>query len=316
MNYFPKMVPVHFAPLQGYTDAVYRDAHACVFGGVEAYYTPFVRMEKGAFRNKELRDIARESNPAGMVVPQLIASTPEEFRQIAGLFCDEGYRRADVNLGCPFPMQVRSRRGCGLLPYPAEAEALLRTLEEFPDLSFSVKMRLGWERADECMALLPVLRTLSLSHITLHPRLGIQQYKGAADRDGFTRFYEECERPLFYNGDLRTLDDIREVTERYPRLRGVMLGRGLLASPWLAAEYTSGETWPAEKRRERLIAFHAFLTERYRSHLEGGEHQVLAKLKTIWEYLLSEADKKSRKKIAKSTTLTAYLSAVRELLSL
>ena len=33
-------LPIHFAPLQGYTEAIYRNAHATVFGGVETYYTP------------------------------------------------------------------------------------------------------------------------------------------------------------------------------------------------------------------------------------------------------------------------------------
>lgn len=45
------MVPyaIHLAPLQGYTDLVYREAHARVFGGVDTYYTPFVRLERMAF---------------------------------------------------------------------------------------------------------------------------------------------------------------------------------------------------------------------------------------------------------------------------
>ena len=45
------MVPyaIHLAPLQGYTDWVYREAHARVFGGVDTYYTPFVRLEKDGF---------------------------------------------------------------------------------------------------------------------------------------------------------------------------------------------------------------------------------------------------------------------------
>ena len=52
---------IHFAPLQGYTDSVYREAHAQIFGGVETYYTPFVRLEKTGFRNKELRDLVPEA---------------------------------------------------------------------------------------------------------------------------------------------------------------------------------------------------------------------------------------------------------------
>ena len=46
-----KTLPIHFAPLQGYTDVIYRNAHAACFGGIDAYYTPFVRLEKGTFRH-------------------------------------------------------------------------------------------------------------------------------------------------------------------------------------------------------------------------------------------------------------------------
>ena len=38
-------LPIHFAPLQGYTEAAYRNAHAAVFGGIDVYHTPFVRVD-------------------------------------------------------------------------------------------------------------------------------------------------------------------------------------------------------------------------------------------------------------------------------
>lgn len=310
------MVPVHFAPLQGYTDAVYRRAHACIFGGVEAYYTPFVRLEKEGFRKKELRDIALAENKEYPVIPQLIASVPDEFRQIAGLFRDEGYRKADINLGCPFPMQVRQHRGAGMLPFPQEVERLLSTLHEFSELQFSVKMRLGWERPDEWEALLPMLNDLPLEHITLHPRIGIQHYKGSTDQESFARFQEVCRHPLFYNGDLLTMDDIRLVTVRFPQLQGVMLGRGLLAHPWLAAEYTTGQSFTPSEVNKKMQLFHALLLDEYRVRLEGGDHQILSKMKTLWEYLMPDADRKLRKKILKSTTLAGYEQAVKELLYL
>ncbi len=45
-------LPIHLAPLQGYTEAAYRNAHAAVFGGVDVYHTPFVRIDRGEFRHK------------------------------------------------------------------------------------------------------------------------------------------------------------------------------------------------------------------------------------------------------------------------
>ena len=192
---------IHFAPLQGYTDSVYREAHAQIFGGVETYYTPFVRLEKTGFRNKELRDLVPEANTSASLVPQMIAASPEEFRRIAGLFRESGYRRADINLGCPFPMQARQHRGAGILPYPDEVKVLLETIFEFPEIQFSVKLRLGWDSPEEAQALLPFLNGLPLTHLTLHPRIGTQQYKGKTDLSAFSRFYDSCTLPLFYNGD-------------------------------------------------------------------------------------------------------------------
>lgn len=309
------ITPIHFAPLQGYTDAVYRRAHARVFGGVEAYYTPFVRLEKEGFRKKDLRDIAPAGNDGCPVVPQLIAATPDEFRALATLFQEQGYTQTDINLGCPFPMQVRQHRGAGLLPFPREVEALLQAVQEFPALQFSVKMRLGWEDASEWEHLLPLLNELPLHHVALHPRVGVQQYKGSLEMEGFARFYEACKHPLLFNGDLLTVADIHSVTDRFPRLQGVMIGRGLLAHPQLAAEYAANQCLTSSELKDKLQAFHALLFDEYSARLEGGDHQVLAKMKALWDYLLPDADKKLRKKVVKSGSLSTYTAAVKALLA-
>ena len=113
------------------------------------------------------------------------------------------------------------------------------------------------------------------------------------------RFYDSCTLPLFYNGDIRTLPDIRSLTGRFPRLKGIMIGRGLLSSPWLATEYISDTPLTAQEKIEKLSAFHALLLAGYSSRLEGGEHQVLDKMKTLWDYLLLDAENGSGKNIEK-----------------
>ena len=69
---------IRFSPLQGYTDAIYRQAHARFFGGVECYYSPFVRVEHGEIRRKDVRDIEPENNEGFRLVPQLIAPDLEK----------------------------------------------------------------------------------------------------------------------------------------------------------------------------------------------------------------------------------------------
>ena len=64
---------LYASPLQGFTEAPWRNIHHELFGGIDAYYTPFVRVEKGEFRNKDIRDIEKENNKVTCLIPQLIA---------------------------------------------------------------------------------------------------------------------------------------------------------------------------------------------------------------------------------------------------
>ena len=310
-----EQLPIHFAPLQGYTDAIYRSAHARIFGGIASYYTPFVRLEHGDFRRKDVRELDADNNRGVNLTPQLIASTPEKILRILALFIEKGYKNVDINLGCPFPTLAKRHNGAGLLPYPDEVKALLMAaIEAHPEIQFSVKMRLGWEDANECMALLPLLNNLPLSHITMHPRLGKQQYKGEVDLEAFQRFYAECEKPLIYNGDLLTLEDIDTISNRFPRLGGLMIGRGLLANPALAIEYQQGEPLSPQAMMEKIRLLHADVFSQYGNLLEGGDLQLLTKMRTFWEYLLPDGDRKAKKLIHKTSKLSNYQAAVSNLL--
>ena len=310
-----ELLPIHFAPLQGYTDAIYRSAHALIFGGIAIYYTPFVRLEPGDFRRKDVRELDADNNRGVNLTPQLIASTPEKILRILALFIEKGYKNVDINLGCPFPTLAKRHNGAGLLPYPDEVKALLMAaIEAHPEIQFSVKMRLGGEDANECMALLPLLNSLPLSHITMHPRLGKQQYKGEVDLEAFQRFYAECEKPLIYNGDLLTLDDIDTISNRFPRLGGLMIGRGLLANPALAIEYQQGAPLSPKEKIEKIRLLHADVFSQYGNLLEGGDLQLLTKMRTFWEYLLPDGDRKAKKVIHKTSKLSNYQAAVSNLL--
>lgn len=218
-----------------------------------------------------------------------------------------------MNMGCPFPLIVRRGKGAGILSSPEKVEALLETMKVFPEIRFSVKMRLGGQDAEEWKALVPLLNRSCVTQVTLHPRIGKQQYKGTVDREAFRAFYEACERPLVYNGDLLTVADIRKVLGAFPRLKGVMLGRGLLANPALALAFREGELSESELKA-RVAQMHRQMYLYYHRVIEGGEAQLLAKLKTCWEYFLPELDKKQRKAILKSNRLDGYLRAVEEAL--
>ncbi len=291
---------VAFAPLQGYTDCVYRKAHSEVAGGVTEYYTPFVRIEGGELRRKDLRDIDMARNEGVPTVPQVIARDGDEFARLCDAVETAGWRRIDLNMGCPFPMQVKAGRGSGLMVHEERVAAMGEEMRRRKEMRFSVKMRLGQEDAGECMRLLPVVDEMPLEHVVLHPRLGKQQYKGELDREAFERFMAECHHPVVYNGDLLTMADVEGVMARWPKLKGVMLGRGLLARPWLLG---GGEPQVVVGEMHRRIYDYA-------SSVLQGDSQILARLHAFWEYQTPLLDKKQYKAIMKSGSLRNYRAAI------
>ena len=66
---------IYMAPLQGLTEAPYRNAFEKHFGGVDVYYTPFIRWEHGGLRRKDVRDLHPDANKVGHLVPQIIAAS-------------------------------------------------------------------------------------------------------------------------------------------------------------------------------------------------------------------------------------------------
>ena len=306
------MLPIHFAPLQGHTDDVYRRIHHQLIGGIERYYTPFVRVETSDIRSKDRRDIDPRNNTGVPVTPQIIFKNVKEFLFLVEEVETLGYRTIDLNMGCPFPLQARHGRGSGILAHTDIVSDIVTIIKERTQLTFSVKMRLGWEDAAEWIPVVEILNETPLAHITLHPRTGTQGYKGTIDHDAFTRFHEVCHHQILYNGDLTTLAQLQEIEERYPRLAGLMVGRGLLARPSLGKEYAEGREWSHEEHIRTLRTLHAKLMEEYGRTVKG-DAQLHGKLRTYWEYTEPIIGHKPYKKIMKSGNLRNYLNAIEEL---
>ena len=248
------MKPLHFAPLQGYTDDVYRRLHHRLVGGIAAYYTPFVRWEHGGVRSKDLRDIAPEHNEGVPLVPQVIAADADELARLVDVIAPLGYRRIDLNMGCPFPLQARHGRGSGLMAQCARAAEIFERMRTYPELAFSVKLRLGWDDAAQLDRLAPLVAAAPLVSVTLHPRLGTAGYKGTADRAAFARFAAVCPHPLLYNGDLLTPTDVEAFVAAQPTVAGVMIGRGLLAR--VVGRRTNRPAAPPARRPARGLCAH------------------------------------------------------------
>ena len=184
---------------------------------------------------------------------------------------------------------------------------MIDSLSQHKDISFSIKLRLGVNSADEIKELVPVINSSVLKFVTLHPRIAKDQYKGVLRMEDFANFISECKKPVVFNGEIRTKQDYDKIVSDFPDLYGIMIGRGLIANPNLANEI-SGISESLSK--EKFMAFHDELKDALTQRLEG-EQQTLSHLLPYWEYLLPDISAKARKAIMKSKNLSDYTRNVR-----
>ena len=353
-------------PFQGITDAPFRNVFKRHFGGIDKFYTPFftgIHKEEHA-KNLQGEEIDPCCNDVETLTPQILSTDAEEILRFAKQCKELGYKEINLNMGCPFPRVANKKRGCGLLPYPDKVEAMLDRVFEEIDIKFSVKCRLGYFSPEEIDAILPIFNKFPLSELIIHPRIGKQLYKGEADVERFKELMPQINAPLVYNGDIVSVESferIRGVIEslscgglrvkpamtpieetspksvivdkdpQSPVLKGYMLGRGILANPFLAEDIKASVIKnrnnkaiqgsdsldcfvprnDAKRQTERL---HNYVLDLYEDRLRhaGGSPKVLGRMKELWSYLMYSFDEPQDiwRKIKKINALKDYEEAV------
>ena len=277
-------------PFQGITDAPFRNVFKRHFGGIDKFYTPFftgIHKEENA-KNLQGEEIDPRCNDVETLTPQILSTDAEEILRFAKQCKQLGYKEINLNMGCPFPRVANKKRGCGLLPYPDMVEAMLERVFEKIDIHFSVKCRLGYFSPDEIEAIIPIFNRFPLSELIIHPRIGKQLYKSEADVERFAALIPFINAPLVYNGDIVSRESFERIREVVQPVNHFMLGRGLLANPFLAEEICGG-AYNAPERTERL---HNYVLDLYEDRLRhaGGSPKVLGRIKELWSYLMNSFD--------------------------
>jgi tRNA-dihydrouridine synthase B len=301
------------APIRGVTNAVFREGFAKWFGGFDGALAPYVVPEGGRLpTGPRMRDAMPQSNPSLPTIPQVLTADPEAFLLTARAYLEAGCTEINWNLGCPYPMVTRRKRGAGMLPHPDRIDAFLDRVCAELGARVSVKLRLGLQDANEIDRVLEVLNRYPLSEVTLHPRLGEQMYKGTVDVDAFARCLDISRHPLTYNGDIVDVVSFQQKRAALPTVGRWMIGRGAIANPFLPVAIRDGLSEPVVEL-SKLAGFHDALLEHYRATLSGPAH-VLHKMKELWGYWAQSFDPKSKaiKKIVRAKQLKGAEAHARE----
>ena len=299
-------------PFQGITDAPFRNVFKRHFGGIDKYYTPFftgIHKEEHA-KNLQGEEIDPHYNDVETLTPQILSTDAEEILRFAKQCQQLGYKEINLNMGCPFPRVANKKRGCGLLPYPDKVEAMLERVFEEIDIKFSVKCRLGYFDPKEIDAILPIFNKFPISELIIHPRIGKQLYKGEADVECFKALIPYINAPLVYNGDIVSEESFNRISNAVQPVNQFMLGRGILANPFLAEQIKNDKASTHDKT-ERL---HNYVIDLYedRLHHAGGSPKVLGRMKELWSYLMISFEEPQVvwRKIKKINALKEYEEAV------
>jgi tRNA-dihydrouridine synthase len=179
-------------------------------------------------------------------------------------------------------MVAKKRRGSGMLPHPGMIQAFLDVVIPRIPARMSIKTRIGREKKEEIFQLLPIFNQYPLEEIILHPRTGVQMYTGEVDLDTFAQCLPLLNIPVTYNGDIFDYDAFVQLRDRFKTVSRWLIGRGVLANPFLPGILRSGEE-NLPRPVERFKKFHDALFEAYRVELSGPSHLV-DKMKGYWLY--------------------------------
>ena len=278
---------------------------------------PFISSSKKMkAENSLLREFYPDKNTGIPTIPQIMSSQPDDFTQLANALYNIGYGTVNWNLGCPFPMVVKKGRGAGMLCYPEKIESFLTKTMPALKPKLSIKLRIGLKYPDEVLPLIPIFNQYPLEELIIHPRTAVQMYEGKVDLDIFEQCLSLSKHRVVYNGDINSLEKLEMLSKRFRSIERWMIGRGLIANPFLAEKIKFNTEKPYDEKIKIMRAFHDNLFDEYLKILSGSSH-ITNKMKEIWTYMgdFFENGEKIRKKINKTHHRDNYVDIVNKVFS-
>ena len=166
---------------------------------------------------------------------------------------------------------------------------------------------------EEFAALLDLYNRYPIACLTVHPRVRKEKYRGPVHLDVFADALANSRNPVCYNGDLRTVGEVRALEGRFPEVTHVMIGRGLVADPALARKLRGGKGTD----REELTDFLAALYQGYTDFYQGQVPTAAQRMREVWFYLIHLFDdaEKLNKQLRRFRTPAEYERIQAEILA-
>ncbi len=301
----------YFAPMEGLTGYIYRNAHKAFFDSIDKYFSPFIIANQiDGFKTRDLKDILPENNQGLVLIPQVLTNNAKDFIYTSKKIKSMGYTEINLNLGCPSGTVVSKNRGSGFLAKKEELDAFLEEIFSQAITKISVKTRIGKDQPEEFYDLINIFNKYPIEELIIHPRIQKDFYKNKPNMQIFSDALALSKNTVCYNGDIFTAKDYTKFCGDFPSVNTLMLGRGLLMNPALVHDVKDD----IKLEKGLLKEFHDKVYNDYKDVL-SGERNVLFKMKELWFYMINvfTDNEKYSKKIKKSQRLSDYDEAVTRL---
>ncbi|TRZ56569.1 MAG: dihydrouridine synthase [Rhodocyclaceae bacterium] len=244
------------APMEGLADDVLRDVLTRA-GAYDWCVTEFVRVTNALLPHScymricpELRHSSRTR--AGTPVRiQLLGSDPDMLAENAARLALLSPAGIDLNFGCPAPLVNRHRGGAALLDEPELLQRIAAAVRSAVprNIPVTAKMRLGIADPGRALACALALEAGGVQELAVHARTRLDGYRPPARWEWIARICQTVRLPVIANGEVWNVADYRHIRAA-TGCNDVMLGRGAVADPWLAArirgeraEHASNADW-------------------------------------------------------------------------
>ena len=169
---------------------------------------------------------------------QVFGSDEEEIVYSFQKLEEMGFKKINLNMGCPQPKIIKNGAGSALLLNRAFIDNLICKLKKHlsSDTEISIKIRTGYKNFSEPEFYLNLANKYNLDFICVHGRTQEQIYGGTADWDIIRKLGSLPRNVDFIgNGDLFEPHDIIQKINN-SNLDGIMLARGIIGNPWLISQ--------------------------------------------------------------------------------
>ena len=274
------------APMEAVSDVVFRHVVSKA-ARPDIYYTEFTNSSsfaspKGIHSTRGRLTFTPDEQP---IIAQIWGSRPADIKFMCEKLPELGYRAIDINMGCPDKAVIKSGGGSDLIRNPDLAKEIIESAKA-GGLPVSVKTRLGFSRVEEWHDWLKFLLEQKIEVLTIHLRTKKEMSKVPAHFElipEILKLRDEIapDTLIQINGDIKSRAQGLELWRKYPKIDGIMIGRGIFENPF-CFEKNPPETARTSSDYLDLLELQLDLFEKYSRELEKRRFEPLKRFFKIY----------------------------------